>query len=114
MTTIFAGQETVWIALALAAVATYLWRAIGVYVSGHIRVDGPVFTWVTYVAYSLLAALVSRMIVLPISPTLQDIPLAIRLGCAGLGLAAFLISRHNIPLGVAVGAGAMGLYGWFF
>lgn len=104
----------IWIALVLAAAATYVWRAVGVLASGHIRVGGPVFTWVSYVAYGLLAALVARMIVLPVGDSLQAVPVAIRLGCAVAGLVAYGLSRRNIAVGVAAGSGLLGGYAWFF
>jgi len=110
MTDFLSPPQTIWIAVALAAAATYIWRAIGVMVSGRMRVDGPAFAWVSYVAYGLLAALVSRMIVLPVGPSLQAVPLSIRLGCAALGLLAYALTKRNVSVGVSVGAGLLGLY----
>lgn len=106
------AEPNLWVVLGLAALATYVWRAIGVLAAGRIHVDGPLFEWVTYVAYGLLAALVARMIVLPIGPSLQDVPMAIRLGCAGVALIVFFVFRKNVAAGVAVGAGAIGAYAW--
>jgi branched-subunit amino acid transport protein len=106
------AETNIWIALVLAALATYLWRAVGVMASGRLRVDGPAFAWVTYVAYGLLAALVARMIVLPVGESLQEVPLWARVGCAALGAGAYFLSRKNIAAGVAAGAGALAAYSW--
>lgn len=96
-------------ALALAAGATYVWRAAGVFAAGWIRVDGAVFSWITYVAYGLLSALVARMIVMPVG-SLHTIPLIVRLGCAAVALAVFFLTRRNIAGGVATGAGLLAFY----
>lgn len=105
------AEPTILIALILAAGATYVWRAVGVFAAGRIRVDGPVFAWITYVAYGLLSALVARMIVMPVG-SLHTIPLSVRIGCAGAGLAVFFIGRRTVAGGVAAGAGLLGLYAW--
>jgi branched-subunit amino acid transport protein len=83
-----------WLVLLTAALVTYLWRGIGVALSGHIRTDGALFEWVSAVAYALLAGLVARMIVQPLGP-LQATPLVDRLASASVGLAVFLLTRHG-------------------
>jgi branched-subunit amino acid transport protein len=102
-----------WLVLLAAAAVTYLWRAIGVAVSGRIRTDGPLFEWVSAVAYALLAGLIARMIVLPLGP-LQATPLIDRLAGALIGLAVFLLTRRSrgILWGTAAGIGALMLLSW--
>lgn len=102
-------DSNILIALALAAGATYVWRAAGVFAAGWIRVDGAVFSWVTYVAYGLLSALVARMIVMPVG-SLHTVPLIVRLGCAAAALAVFFLTRRNVAGGVAAGAGLLAVY----
>lgn len=107
-------QHAIWVVIGIAGAATYVWRAVGVAAAGRIRVDGPLFSWVTYVAYGLLAALVARMIVLPVGEALQGVPLWVRLGCAAVSLAVFFALKRNVAAGVAAGAGALALYATYF
>ena len=92
-----------WLALALAALVTYLWRAAGVALSGRIDPAGPIFAWVGAVTYALLAGLVSRMIVLPSGPLRQTL-LGDRLIAVAVATAVFFVLRRNLLLGVAAGA----------
>lgn len=84
------------------ALATYMWRALGVALSGRIDPDGPVVRWVGCVAYAVLAALIARMILLPVG-SLVEVPVALRLLAAAIALGAFYLARRNLPVGVAVG-----------
>ncbi len=94
--------------LAVSAVATYLWRGLGVLFSGRINPDSAVFAWMAAVAYALLAGLITRMIVLPIGP-LTETPLEARLAAAALCVGSFLLTR-NLLLAVLVGGGSMALW----
>ncbi|WP_328702895.1 AzlD domain-containing protein [Arenibaculum pallidiluteum] len=88
------------VVLTVAAAVTYAWRGLGVALAGRINPGGALFRWVSCVAYALLAALVARMILLPIGPLAQA-PLSARLLGAFLGLAAFRLCRQNLLAGVA-------------
>jgi branched-subunit amino acid transport protein len=92
-----------WLVIAAAALATYAWRAVGVLLSGRIDVDGAAFRWISAVAYALLAALIARMIVLPIGPVAAT-DLVDRLAATAAAVAIFLFTRRNLLLGVASGA----------
>ena len=59
------SESAAWIALPGAVAISFLWRAIGVAVSGRIDPASDVFLWVQCVAYAMLAGLVSRMLFLP-------------------------------------------------
>lgn len=93
-------------AIAVGAFATYMWRALGVALSGRMRDRSPVFDWVGCIAYALIAGLVARMIVFPVGP-LHDLGLAVRLGAAGLAVVAFYAAGRNLLIGVGVGAAAL-------
>ena len=97
-----------WLALLVGALVTYLWRGLGVLLSGRISPDGAAIQWVGCVAYALLAALVARMIVLP-SGALAEVALWIRLAAAGAGALAFVALRGNVIAGVAAGVATLGL-----
>jgi branched-subunit amino acid transport protein len=90
------------------AVATLLWRALGVALSGRLRPDSPVIDLVGCIAYALLAALVARMILLPIGP-LQATGLASRMAAAGIAVAVFFALRRNLLAGVIAGGCALAL-----
>jgi branched-subunit amino acid transport protein len=100
-----------WIIVVLiaGAASTYVWRALGVALSGRIDPTGPVFEWVGCVAYALLAALIARMIVMPVGP-LEATDLGARLISAAIAVAAFFLARKNIFFGVT--AGTMALIGF--
>ncbi len=98
----------IWLAIAGAAVVTYASRGLGVLLSGRLDTDGPMFRWVSAVAYALLAALIARLIVLPLGP-LQATTLADRLASAALALAVYLLTRRNLMVGVATGGLALAL-----
>jgi branched-subunit amino acid transport protein len=108
------ASTNIWLAIAGAAVVTYVSRGLGVLLSGRLNTDGPLFRWVSAVAYALLAALIARLIELPLGP-LQATTLPDRLASAGLALAVFLLSKRNLMLGVATGGAALALLtmaGW--
>ncbi|MGD1880264.1 MAG: AzlD domain-containing protein [Kiloniellaceae bacterium] len=95
----------------VAGLATYFWRALGVTLSGRIDAGSRLFEWVACVAYAMLAGLIARMILLPNGP-LAATAAADRLGAAVVALAIFFLTRRNIGLGVAAGAGALVLISW--
>lgn len=100
------NETTVWLLIAGACLVTYMWRGIGVALGGGMRLEGPLFRWVSAVAYAMLAGLIARMIVLPLG-ALEHTPLAERLLAAGIALAVFLLSRRNMLLAVLSGAAAL-------
>jgi branched-subunit amino acid transport protein len=55
-----------WIALAGATLGTYFCRAIGVLLAKKINQDSEIFRWLAAVTYAMVAALVVRMILMPI------------------------------------------------
>lgn len=107
------ADSTLW-ALTLMVVGglvTYFWRALGVALSGRIDAGSRLFEWVACVAYALLAGLIARMILLPNGP-LAAAASPDRIAAAVIALAIFFLTRRNIGLGVAAGAGALVLMTW--
>jgi len=99
------SSAAIWWSILGASLVTYASRGLGVLLSGRINTDGPLFRWVSAVAYALLAALIARLLVVPLGP-LASTSLMIRLLSAALALAVYLLSRRNLMLGVAAcGAG---------
>jgi len=97
--------------LLLGAIATYIPRGLGVFISGQIPPNSPLFNWFGCVAYGLLAGLVARMIVLPIGP-LVEVSLGLRVVSSILAVAVFYLSRKNILLSVFSGIGLLSAGVW--
>lgn len=99
------SESAAWIALPAAVAVSFLWRAIGVAISGRIDPEGDVFLWVRCVAYAMLAGLVSRMLFLP-SGTLATSESWIRLAAIAIGLAVFFVLKRNLLIGILAGVAA--------
>jgi len=98
-----AGIWWPFVVMIAGAAATYVWRALGVALSGRIDPEGPAFDWVACVAYGLLAGLIARMILQPSGP-LADVALAHRAIATAAAVAAFWLLRRSVMLGVGAGA----------
>src|SRR5713226_6912202 len=92
----------IWLLVLACGAGTYLWRGLGVVLSGRLRPESEVFAWVTCVAYAMLAGLVARIVLLPVG-TLTASALEDRLFACGLALTVFFLSRRNLFIGVGAG-----------
>ena len=88
----------VWLALSAACVGTYVCRAAGVKLSGHIHQDSEVFRWLSTVTYAMVAALTVRMILMPLG-LLVTVPVLLRVVICALSLAVMVSSpqRRLVP-----------------
>lgn len=102
--------ETVMLMCAVAG--TYFWRALGVAFSARIEPDGALFRWVSCVSYAMLAALISRMTVLPLG-SLAETPIAFRLVAMTIAVAVFFLARRGMLSGVIAGVGTFIALGAF-
>ncbi len=93
--------ETMFLVLAGAAV-TYVWRGLGVLLATRIDADGAIAQWVGCVSYALLAALISRMIILP-TGDFAETSLLSRLAAVAVGVALVLVLRRNLLWPVMAG-----------
>ncbi len=93
------------------AAATYVWRGLGIALSGRIDPGGRAFEWAACIAYALVAALVARMIVLPTGP-LAETPMVDRLGATALSLAVYFLAGRSMLWSVGAGVGALILATW--
>jgi branched-subunit amino acid transport protein len=89
-----------------SAIGTYVWRGLGVLLSGRIRVNSELFNWVACVAYAMVAGLISRILLIPSGMLVQTL-LVERLGACVLALIAYYVSRRNLLVGVGVGVAAI-------
>ena len=88
------------------ALATYMWRGLGMLISGRIRMDSEFFVWAGCVAYAMIAGLAVRILLLP-TGTLAQTPLPERLIACGLALVVYFVSRRNLFVGIATGFAAL-------
>jgi branched-subunit amino acid transport protein len=84
------------------AIATYLWRGLGMLVSARVRMDSEFFVWAGCVAYALIAGLAVRILVLP-TGTLAATPLPERLVACVIALVVYFVFRRNLFVGIAAG-----------
>jgi branched-subunit amino acid transport protein len=98
-----------WLLLFACAVVTYLWRGLGVLLSGRLAVDSDAFDWITCVAYAMVAGLIVRIIVMP-SGLLASSLLSHRLLACAIALIAFYACRRNLFVGVGAGALALAAF----
>lgn len=100
-----------WLAVLVSVAVTYLPRALGVFLSGRIDAESPLFEWIACVAYAILAALVARMLVLPTGP-LAHTALATRMVGVAVAIAVFFLAKRALLLGCLAGMGALALVDW--
>ncbi len=96
-----AGAE-LWLLLLACGVATYLWRGLGVLLSGRLVAQSALFEWVSCVAYALVAGLIARIIVAP-SGLLAQTALTDRLLACVVALLAYHLIRRNMFVGLVSG-----------
>jgi len=95
-----------WLLVAVAVLATFLWRALGVVVSGRVKVDTPLFDWFVCITQALVGGLMVRALVFP-STALAAVPLLDRSLAAAVGVAVFVALRRNVLIGVLAGVGTV-------
>ena len=76
-----------------SAIATYVWRGLGVLLSGRIAVNSDLFNWVACVAYAMVAGLISRIVLIPSGMLVQTL-LVDRIGACVLALIAYYLPPH--------------------
>lgn len=100
------ADPSIHLAVVLGAVATNLWRYLGVALGARIDPRSRVFEWVGAVAFALIAALIARLILLPAGP-LATVPLEVRVAATVLSLIVFRLSRQGVMAGAAAGAAGL-------
>lgn len=91
-----------WLLVVVCALATFAWRGAGVLLSGGINPASALFSWLGCVAYATLAALISRIMFLPVG-TLAASALSDRMVAAGVAAGLFFLSGKNLFVGVVTG-----------
>ena len=75
--------------------ATYLSRFLGVISSEKMDIKSKIFRWFNCIAYSILAALIARIVIFP-AGALDEAELWIRLIVIIISIAVFFISKKNL------------------
>lgn len=81
--------------------ATDVWRWLGVFIGNRLDETSQALVLVRAIATALVAAVIARLIVFP-SGGLAETALALRIGAAALGFAAFQLAGQRIIAGVGV------------
>jgi len=82
------------LAIVVTSLATYLSRFLGVISSEKIKETSKLFRWFNCLAYSTLAALITRTIIFPVG-VLDEVSYLIRAIVVIISLIIFFISKKN-------------------
>ena len=82
-------------AILVTSIATYMSRLLGVFTSEKINERSKIYRWFNCLAYSTLAALISRMLVFP-SGDLSETSYLIRIIVILLSIFIFFVTKRNL------------------
>ena len=83
------------VVILVTSFATYLSRFLGVISSEKIKETSKIFKWFNCIAYSVLAALIARMVVFP-AGELAESDILIRLFVVIASVVMFLFTKRNL------------------
>ena len=83
------------LAILVTSLATYLSRFLGVLSSEKIKENSKIFKWFNCLAYSTLAALISRIIIFP-NGDLKEVGLEYRIIVIVASITLFHLSKKNL------------------
>jgi len=83
--------------IVVTSIATFASRFLGILTAENISDKSKLFDWFNYVAYSILAALIARMVIFPAGSLLES-TLLIRLTVILICIAVFIYSNKNLVL----------------
>ena len=83
------------VVILVTSFATYLSRFLGVVSSEKIKETSKIFKWLNCIAYSVLAALIARMVVFP-AGELAESGILIRLFVVVISVVMFLFNKKNL------------------
>ena len=83
------------VVILVTSFATYLSRFLGVISSEKIKETSKIFKWFNCIAYSVLAALIARMVIFPAGELLES-DIFIRLFVVVVSVAMFLFTKRNL------------------
>ena len=83
------------VVILVTSFATYLSRFLGVVSSEKIKETSKIFKWFNCIAYSVLAALITRMVIFP-AGELAESGIVIRLFVVAASVVMFLFTKKNL------------------
>ena len=83
------------VVILVTSFATYLSRFLGVVSSEKIKETSKIFKWFNCIAYSVLAALIARMVIFP-AGELAESGIVIRLFVVAISVTMFLFTKKNL------------------
>ena len=83
------------VVILVTSFATYLSRFLGVVSSEKIKETSKIFKWFNCIAYSILAALIARMVIFP-AGELAESGILIRLFVVAISVVMFLLTKRNL------------------
>ncbi len=95
--------SNIFLVIAVTSIATYLSRSLGVLFSERINVNSKIFRLFDCVAYSTLAALISKVVVFPAGDLVEASNL-IRLIVVFVCVAVFFIAKRNLVYPTVISA----------
>ena len=93
--------------------ATYLSRFLGVVSSEKIKETSKWFRWFNCLAYSTLAALITRTIIFPVG-VLDEVGYLVRFIVVILSLIIFFLSKRNLVYPTVLSAILLGLFNSYY
>ena len=93
--------------------ATYLSRFLGVVSSEKIKETSKWFRWFNCLAYSTLAALITRTIIFPVG-VLDEVSYLVRFIVVILSLIIFFLSKRNLVYPTVLSAILLGLFNSYY
>tara|TARA_B100000780_G_C21075263_1_gene432836 strand:+ start:729 stop:1052 length:324 start_codon:yes stop_codon:yes gene_type:complete len=96
-------STSVFLAILVTSLATYLSRFLGVLSSEKIKESSRIFRWFNCLAYSTLAALISRIVIFPVG-TLSEADYFSRFGVIVISLILFYLTKKNLVYPTALSA----------
>ena len=85
----------IFFAILVTSIATYISRLLGVFTSEKINERSKIYRWFNCLAYSTLAALISRMLIFP-SGDLSEASYLIRIIVILLSIFIFFVTKRNL------------------
>lgn len=99
------------IILLAGVLPNYIWRFFGVVFAARLDETSEILRWVNAVATTLIAALVTRMIIVPPGP-LAETGLVIRILALITGVTIYWAGNRNLGLAVAAAVTALVTLNW--
>jgi len=101
------------IVILVTSFATYLSRFLGVVSSEKIKETSKWFRWFNCLAYSTLAALITRTIIFPVG-ALDEVSYLVRFIVVLLSLIIFFLSKRNLVYPTVLSAILLGLFNSYY